>query len=199
MAKTTITSSSAELLARKKIAVLGFGSQGSAQAGNLRDSGFTPLIGLLSGSKSRKAAKKERFEITTPFKAMESADIIAVLVPDHKQKALFDSVPASVLSGKTLVFAHGLSIHFGLVKPPPDCDTALVAPHGPGLRISPANRLPPLLEWAKTLPKGPPKRRELTRRPSDAHANTSLSRTLKTKLSAIYSASRRFCAAGWWA
>jgi ketol-acid reductoisomerase len=135
MAKTTITSSSAELLARKKIAVLGFGSQGSAQAGNLRDSGFTPLIGLLSGSKSRKAAKKERFEITTPFKAMESADIIAVLLPDHKHKALFDSVPASALSGKTLVFAHGLSIHFGLVKPPPDCDTALVAPHGPGLRL----------------------------------------------------------------
>jgi ketol-acid reductoisomerase len=135
MVKTKITIPSAKLLARNTIGILGFGSQGSAQASNLRDSGFTPVIGLPSGSKSRKAANRDRFEITAPLKAIELADIIAVLIPDHKHKALFDSVSPSVLTGKTLVFAHGLSIHFGLVKPPSDCDTVLVAPHGPGLRL----------------------------------------------------------------
>jgi len=135
MAKTVISKSSARLLKSKRIAVLGFGSQGAAQAKNLRDSGFAPLIGLPSKSKSRRAAKKERFEIAMPLKAIESSDIIAVLIPDHKHKTLFDSIPPAILSGKTLIFAHGLSIHFGLVKPPHDCDTALVAPHGPGLRL----------------------------------------------------------------
>jgi ketol-acid reductoisomerase len=117
------------------IAVLGYGSQGSAQAQNLRDSGFDPIIGLPANSKSRIYAKKDRFGITRPINAISKSDLIAVLLPDHKHKSLFDSLPSSALSGKTLVFAHGLSVHFGLVKPPRDCDVILVAPHGPGLRI----------------------------------------------------------------
>ncbi|UCE65924.1 MAG: ketol-acid reductoisomerase [Candidatus Zixiibacteriota bacterium] len=135
MKKNRITITSRKILANKKIAVLGYGSQGSAQAKNLRDSGFTPVIGLPSKSRSRIFALKDRFEILSPLKAIAKADMTAILIPDHKHKALFDSMAPSVLSGKTLVFAHGLSIHFGLVKPPPDCDVILVAPHGPGLRL----------------------------------------------------------------
>lgn len=135
MKKPVITAASRKILSGKKIAVLGYGSQGSAQAKNLRDSGFAPVIGLLAGSKSRKAARKDRFEIYTPLKAIENSDIIVVLIPDHKHKSLFNSISTSILSSKTLVFAHGLSIHFSLVKPPSDCDVILVAPHGPGIRL----------------------------------------------------------------
>lgn len=117
------------------IAVLGYGSQGSAQAQNLRDSGLNPIIGLPSNSRSRIYAKKDKFRIIRPIDAVMESDLIAVLLPDHKHKSLFDTLPSSILSGKTLVFAHGLSVHFGLVKPPLDCDVVLVAPHGPGLRI----------------------------------------------------------------
>ena len=135
MKKTSISVSSAKLLATKKIAILGYGSQGSAQANNLRDSGFTPLIGLPLKSGSRRSANKDRFEVTTPQKAIAQSDIIAVLIPDHKHKSLFDPLPVESLSGRTLLFAHGLSVHFGLVKPPDDCDVILVAPHGPGVRL----------------------------------------------------------------
>jgi ketol-acid reductoisomerase len=135
MKKQQISATSIKLLSGKKIAVLGYGSQGTAQAKNLRDSGATPIIGLPAGSKSRKSARKDRFDIFSPQKAIEKADIIAVLIPDHKHKTLFDSLILETLSGKTLVFAHGLSIHFGLAKPPSDCDIVLVAPHGPGVRL----------------------------------------------------------------
>jgi len=135
MKKPGMTVISRKILSDKTIAVLGYGSQGSAQAKNLRDSGFTPVIGLPGKSRSRKSAKKDRFMICAPQKAIKKADIIAVLIPDHKHKTLFDSIPPAALSGKTLVFAHGLSIHFGMVKPPPECDTILVAPHGPGIRL----------------------------------------------------------------
>jgi ketol-acid reductoisomerase len=135
MKKTRISASTLKILTGKKIAVLGYGSQGSAQAKNLRDSGFTPIIGLPAKSTSRRKAKKDQFEIFSPQKAIEKSDIIAVLIPDHKHKSLFDSIPGSTLSSNTLIFAHGLSIHFGLVKPPSDCDVVLVAPHGPGIRL----------------------------------------------------------------
>ncbi len=123
------------VLRNMRIAVIGYGSQGSAQAQNLRDSGIAPIIGLRSRSSSRARAKRDRFEIETPERAVAHADIIAVLAPDHEHKRLFDSLAPGALSGKALIFAHGLSVAFGLVKPPPDCDVILVAPHGPGLRL----------------------------------------------------------------
>lgn len=123
-------------LRKYNICVLGYGSQGRAQALNLRDSGIPPLIGLPSGSKSRKAARADGFAIATPERAVKRGDIIVLLIPDHKHKELFDGFrKPQILSGKTLIFAHGLSIAFGLVKPPPDCDVILIAPHGPGLRL----------------------------------------------------------------
>jgi ketol-acid reductoisomerase len=135
MEKKRMTVTSRKILSEKKIAVLGYGSQGSAQAKNLRDSGFTSAIGLPARSRSRIFARKDRFEIYAPLKIIEKSDVIAVLIPDHKHKTIFDSIAPSKLSGRTLIFAHGLSIHFGLVKPPSDCDFVLVAPHGPGLRL----------------------------------------------------------------
>ncbi len=125
-----------DFLKSKRVSILGYGSQGRAQALNLGDSGILPLIGLPSASKSRKAARKDGFTVTTPERAVRKSEIIAILIPDHKHKELFDGLcRLQILSGKALIFAHGLSIAFGLVKPPPDCDVILIAPHGPGLRL----------------------------------------------------------------
>ena len=120
----------------KSVAILGYGSQGRAQALNLRDSGILPIIGLPSASKSRKIASEDGFTATTPERAIRESEIIAILIPDHEHKELFEGFrKLQILSGKALIFAHGLSIAFGLVKPPPDCDVILIAPHGPGLRL----------------------------------------------------------------
>jgi ketol-acid reductoisomerase len=125
--------SKGNLLKNYRLAILGFGSQGQAQALNLRDSGFAPIIGLTQKSKSRAIARRAGFKVVTPRKAIDNADIISVLLPDHKHKELFDKI--GNISGKTFIFAHGLSVAFGLAKLPSSCDTILIAPHGPGLRL----------------------------------------------------------------
>ena len=125
----------AKILQGKEIAILGYGSQGSAQAHNLRDSGYESVIGLPAKSKSRVAARKEQFEVATPLQAIERGDILAFLLPDHLHRELFGSIPIKLLRGKSLIFAHGLSVAFELIKPPSNCDLILVAPHGPGIRI----------------------------------------------------------------
>jgi ketol-acid reductoisomerase len=130
-----INKSTVKFLRRYKLAILGFGSQGQAQALNLRDSGIIPIIGLPIKSKSRPAAKTAGFEITPPQECIESADIISVLIPDHKHKEFFDGFPKKMLSGKSFIFAHGLSMAFKLIKLPASCDIILVAPHGPGVRL----------------------------------------------------------------
>ncbi len=115
---------------------MGYGSQGRAQALNLRDSGIVPVIGLPSGSGSRKRALADGFKVKTPSAAIKDAGVIAVLIPDHKHKELFENLPSrKILSGKSLIFAHGLSVAFGLIEPPADCDFILVAPHGPGVLL----------------------------------------------------------------
>ncbi|MCP4631411.1 MAG: ketol-acid reductoisomerase [candidate division Zixibacteria bacterium] len=116
----------------RRVAVIGFGSQGKAQAFNLRDSGIEVVIGL-SSSRSRKRARKDGFECFSVSKAVMVGDIISFLFPDQKHKEVFDNdVAPNLFPGKTLLFAHGLSVHFGLVKPPDLCDVIMVAPHGPG-------------------------------------------------------------------
>ncbi len=124
-----------KFLKKFRVAVIGFGSQGMAQALNLRDSGITPIIGLLPKSGSRIAARKAGFEIFISLKAVENADIIVILIPDHKHKELFDTLTSEISGSKTFIFAHGLSVAFGLVILPKSCDIILVAPHGPGLRL----------------------------------------------------------------
>src|SRR5271170_982706 len=107
----------------KTLAVLGYGSQGHAHALNLRDSGCKVLIGLYPGSKSREVAAQHGFEVVDSGEAVRRADVIMVGLPDMKQAgAYLKDIAPNLAPGKALLFSHGLSIHFGLIKPPKDID-----------------------------------------------------------------------------
>ena len=117
----------------KTIAVLGYGSQGHAHALNLKDSGVKVIIGLYEGSKSKPVAEKHGFKVVTTAEAVQQADIILVGLPDMKQADVYTTdIAPNLKKGKTLVFSHGLAIHFGLITVPADIDVILVAPKGPG-------------------------------------------------------------------
>jgi ketol-acid reductoisomerase len=122
-----------QLLQGKTVAVLGYGSQGHAHAGNLRDSGVKVVVGLRPDSTSRTRAEEAGFEVLDTPDAVRRADIVMVLLPDHIQGPTYAAEIAPNLdSGNTLLFAHGFSVHFGQVKPPADVDVAMVAPKSPG-------------------------------------------------------------------
>lgn len=122
-----------DLLKGKKLAVIGYGSQGHAHALNLKDSGMDVVIGLQETSKSREAAKKAGFEVMTAAEATKVSDIIMVLIPDEKQAELYQNeISPNLTAGKSLAFAHGFNIHFGQIVPPADVDVFMVAPKGPG-------------------------------------------------------------------
>jgi ketol-acid reductoisomerase len=115
-----------------RIAVLGYGSQGRAHALNLSDSGFDVVVGVRKGGASWKKAKKEGLAVADPVDAAAGADLIAMLVPDMAQKAVYESVEKSLKKGATLLFAHGFNVHFKQIKPRKDLDVVLIAPKGPG-------------------------------------------------------------------
>ena len=115
-----------------RIAVLGYGSQGRAHALNLKDSGFDVVVGVRKGGASWKKAKKDGLEVAEPAKAVADADLIAMLVPDLAQEALYGEVVDAIKKGATLLFAHGFNVHFKLIKPRRDLDVVLIAPKGPG-------------------------------------------------------------------
>ncbi len=115
-----------------RIAILGYGSQGRAHALNLKDSGFDVVVGVRKGGASWKKARREGLEVAEPAAAAASADLVAMLVPDLAQKALYQDVKKGLKKGATLLFAHGFNIHFKQVKPRPDLDVVLIAPKGPG-------------------------------------------------------------------
>jgi ketol-acid reductoisomerase len=121
-----------DLLKGKKIAIIGYGSQGHGHALNLRDSGCDVRVGLYKGSKSWDAAAKE-LPVKTVAEASEEADIIMILLPDQTQREVYtrDILP-HLKEGDTLMFAHGFNIHFSQVVPPPFVDVSMVAPKGPG-------------------------------------------------------------------
>jgi ketol-acid reductoisomerase len=119
-------------LAGKRIAILGFGSQGRAHALNLRDSGFDVVIGLRPDGKTWKQAESEGLEIKSPADAVVGADLVAFLLPDTAQPEVYKSVEASIPQGATLLFAHGFNIHFEQIQPRADLDVVLIAPKGPG-------------------------------------------------------------------
>jgi len=124
------------LIRSKKVAVLGYGSQGHAHALNLRDSGVTVRVGLPAGSKSREAAQKEGLEVMTPAEASKWADVIMVLVPDTAAATLYrDAIAPNLSAGKMLMFAHGFNIRFGTIAPPKDVDVTMIAPKSPGHRV----------------------------------------------------------------
>ncbi len=115
------------------LAVLGYGSQGHAHALNLKDSGCKVVIGLYPGSKSRRVAQQHGFQVFDTGEAVRLADVIMVALPDMKQAAVYErDIRPNLTTGKTLLFSHGLEIHFGLIRPPAGVDIIMVAPKGPG-------------------------------------------------------------------
>jgi ketol-acid reductoisomerase len=121
------------LIQGKNVAVLGYGSQGHAHSLSLRDSGVDVRIGLPEGSKSRAKAEAEGLRVLTPAEAVEEADVIVILAPDHVQRKLYaESVEPNITDGDTLVFGHGFNIRFGYITPPDGVDVFMVAPKGPG-------------------------------------------------------------------
>jgi len=117
----------------RKVAVLGYGSQGHAHALSLRDSGVDVRVGLKADSKSRAKAEEEGLRVVTAFEACAEADVIMILVPDPVQRAVYEeAVAPNLKDGDAIFFGHGLNIHFELVKPPANVDVLMVAPKGPG-------------------------------------------------------------------
>jgi ketol-acid reductoisomerase len=117
----------------KTLAVLGFGSQGHAHALNLKESGCQVVIGLYEGSKSIRPARDKGFEVVATAEAVKRADVIFVALPDTKQAKVYETdIKPNLAPGKTLLFSHGFSIHYGTIVPPADVDVILVAPKGPG-------------------------------------------------------------------
>src|SRR5665213_2417009 len=120
----------------KKIAIIGYGSQGHAHALNLRDSGLDVVVGLPESSKSRAKAAAAGLTVLTPSEAAKAADVIMILVPDHLQADIYEAdIAPNLKAGKTLMFAHGFSIHFKSIVPPKDIDVSMVAPKAPGHRV----------------------------------------------------------------
>ncbi|MCU0283654.1 MAG: ketol-acid reductoisomerase [Candidatus Nanopelagicales bacterium] len=121
------------IIQSRKVAVLGYGSQGHAHALSLRDSGVDVRVGLAEGSKSRAKAEAEGLRVVDPATACAEADLIMVLVPDPAQRGLYaQAIAPNLEAGDALFFAHGFNIRFGYVQPPADVDVAMVAPKGPG-------------------------------------------------------------------
>jgi ketol-acid reductoisomerase len=122
------------LIKAKKVAVIGYGSQGNAHANNLRDSGAKDVVvALRPGSSSAQKAEAAGIKVLNPAEAAKWADVVMVLAPDELQAALYNSdLKPNMRQGTALAFAHGLSIHFRLIEPRPDMDVFMIAPKGPG-------------------------------------------------------------------
>ena len=120
----------------KTVAIIGYGSQGHAHALNLRDSGVNVIVGLHGGSKSAAKVTAAGLKVAPVNEASKEAGVIMVLVPDHIQADLYEKEIAPHMGpGKTLMFAHGFSIHFGQIKPPASVDVSMIAPKAPGHRV----------------------------------------------------------------
>jgi ketol-acid reductoisomerase len=122
-----------ELIKSKKVAIIGYGSQGHAHALNLHDSGVEVVVGLKAGSKSIAKAEEAGLKVMTTAEAAAWGDVVVILAPDQVQRFLFaDDVKPNLTAGKTLVFGHGFNIRFGYIEAPEGVDVILVAPKGPG-------------------------------------------------------------------
>ncbi len=120
----------------KTIAVIGYGSQGHAHALNLKDNGHKVVIGLYDGSRSKPVAEKAGFEVLSNAEAARRADVIVMLLPDTKQKSVYEAeIKPNLKKGKVLLFSHGFTIHYKQIVPPKDVDTVMIAPKAPGHRV----------------------------------------------------------------
>lgn len=122
------------LIKGMKVAIIGYGSQGHAHANNLKDSGVKDIkVALREGSPSRAKAEAAGLSCITPAEAASWADLLMILTPDELQADIYkDEIAPNLKKGTALAFAHGLNIHFGLIKPPADVDVIMIAPKGPG-------------------------------------------------------------------
>ena len=121
------------IITGRKVAVIGYGSQGHAHALSLRDSGVDVRVGLPEGSKSRPKAAEQGLRVVTPAEAAAEADVIMILAPDTAQRHIYaESIAPALKSGDALFFGHGFNIRYKLIQPPADVDVAMVAPKGPG-------------------------------------------------------------------
>ncbi|HEY2434731.1 MAG TPA: ketol-acid reductoisomerase [Vicinamibacterales bacterium] len=124
------------LIQAKKVAVIGYGSQGHAHALNLKDSGVDVRVGLPPGSASRAKAEKDGLRALDVAEAVREADVVMVLTPDHGQGKLYkESIEPNLKPGATLMFAHGFNIRFGTIQPPANVDVSMIAPKSPGHRV----------------------------------------------------------------
>jgi ketol-acid reductoisomerase len=124
------------LIRAKKVAIIGYGSQGHAHALNLRDSGVDVRVGLAPNSKSIGKATAAGLKVSSVAEAAAWADVLMILVPDTTQGRLYkEEIEPHLAPGKTLMFAHGFNIRFGTIKPRPDIDVSMIAPKGPGHRV----------------------------------------------------------------
>jgi ketol-acid reductoisomerase len=122
-----------DALEGKKIAILGYGSQGHAHALNLKESGYDVVVGLRPDSSSRAKAEAAGLEVLDTAEAASRGDIVMVLLPDEKQGEIWDAeIRDGIAAGNLVMFGHGFSIHFGEIEPPPGVDIGMVAPKGPG-------------------------------------------------------------------
>ena len=120
-------------LESKRVAIIGYGSQGHAHALNLHESGVDVVVGLYEGSKSWAIAEEAGLAVTTVEKATATSDVVMLLLPDEKQAQIYHkSVAPNLKSGSYLAFAHGFNIHFGQITPPADVNVIMIAPKGPG-------------------------------------------------------------------
>ncbi|MEW6459478.1 MAG: ketol-acid reductoisomerase, partial [Bacillota bacterium] len=125
-----------ELLQAKTVAVIGYGSQGHAQAQNLHDSGVPVVVGLRPGSANWARAEGDGLRVLSVADAARAADIIQILIPDEHQAAVFKAdIAPHLTAGKGLMFSHGFNIHFGQITPPADVDVFMVAPKSPGRMV----------------------------------------------------------------
>jgi len=121
------------LLASRRVAVIGYGSQGHAHALNLKESGIDVRVGLREGSASRAKAETAGLRVTTVAEATSEADVVMILLPDTEQKSVYEAdIEPNLSDGDALLFAHGFNIRFGQIKPPTGIDVGMVAPKGPG-------------------------------------------------------------------
>ena len=121
------------LIKSKKVAVIGFGSQGHAHAENLRDSGVSVIIGLASNSKSKAKAEAKNFKVLSVSEATKEADVIMILIPDELQADVFnDEILPHLAPSKTIAFGHGFNVHFGQIDFPKDVNVIMIAPKAPG-------------------------------------------------------------------
>jgi len=124
------------LIQAKKVAIIGYGSQGHAHALNLKDSGVEVRVGLSESSKSRIKAQKAGLEVGTPAEVTKWADVVMLLVPDQTQAKLYaDEIAPNITAGKLLLFAHGFNIRYNCIVPAKDIDVAMAAPKAPGHRV----------------------------------------------------------------